>query len=200
MTRPTENVTSQRPNWLRIIGWSVAGLLLLAPYIAMQFTDEVAWTVGDFVIAAALLGSIGMSCELAARTTSNMAYRWATGLAVVAAVLLVWINGAVGIIGNESNDANLMYGGVLAVGVIASFVARFRPHGMAVALFATAFAQALVAVIAIVGGMAIASTGPTKIILINGFFVALFVGSAILFRQASRELPAGTASANSADA
>jgi len=42
----------------------------------------------------------------------------------------------------------LMYIGVLAVGIIGALIARFQPHGMARALFATALAQMLVAVIA----------------------------------------------------
>jgi len=49
-------------------------------------------------------------------------------------------------------------------------------------LFATALAQALVAVIALVGRM---RNGPLEIVTINGFFVALFVGSAVLFRKAA---------------
>ena len=55
--------------------------------------------------------------------------------------MLVWINLAVGIIGSEDNPANLMYGGVLAVGVAGAVAARFRPGGMARALAATALAQ-----------------------------------------------------------
>jgi hypothetical protein len=84
--------------------------------------------------------------ELAARMTGNSAYRAAVGVAVAAAFILVWMNLAVGIIGTEDNPANLMYGGVLAVGIIGALIARFQPDGMARALFATALAQALVAV------------------------------------------------------
>ena len=90
--------------------------------------------------------------ELAARKTGNIAYRAAVGVALAAALLLVWINLAVGIIGNEDNPANLMYIGVLAVGTIGAIIARFQPHGMARALFATALAQGLVVVIALIAG------------------------------------------------
>jgi hypothetical protein len=76
------------------------------------------------------------------------AYRSIVGVALAAAFLLVWVNLAVGIIGTEDYLANVMYVGVLAVGIIGAIIARFRPHGMARALFATALAQALVAVIA----------------------------------------------------
>ena len=58
------------------------------------------------------------------------------------------INLAVGVIGSEENPANLMFGGVLAVGIVGAVVARFRPRGMARALVSTAVAQTTVGVIA----------------------------------------------------
>jgi hypothetical protein len=66
--------------------------------------------------------------------------------------LLVWTNLAVGIIGEPDELANLMYVGVLAVGILGAITARFRPAGMARALLATALVQALVAGIALIAG------------------------------------------------
>ena len=48
-----------------------------------------------------------------------------------------------------------------------------------------------VAVIALVGGLGAPYSGPLEIVTINGFFVALFVGSAVLFRKAARHRPHG---------
>jgi len=152
----------------------------------MQFTDEVNWDVADFAVFAALLVGAGVTYELAARMTGDTAYRSAVGVALAAAFILVWVNGAVGIIGSEDNDANLMYGGVLAIGIIGALIARFEPHGMARALFATALAQALVAVIALIAGLGSQENGPLEIVALNGFFFALFAGSALLFQKASR--------------
>ena len=45
-----------------------------------------------------------------------------------------------------------MYGGVLAVGIVGAIIARFQPDGMARALVATALAQMVVAVIALIAG------------------------------------------------
>jgi len=42
--------------------------------------------------------------ELVARKAGNIAYRAAVGVAVAAALILVWVNGAVGIIGNEGSQ------------------------------------------------------------------------------------------------
>ena len=93
----------------------------------MRFTDEVDWTAFDFVFMAALLGGVGLGLELAVRKTRNVAYRMAACAALAAAFLLIWINGAVGIIGSEQEDANLLYGGVLGVALIGAAAARFRP-------------------------------------------------------------------------
>lgn len=159
-----------------------AALLLLLPLLAMQISHEVVWSPADFAVAWVLLAGAGLTYRLATRSASNIAYRAAVGVAVATALILVWVNLAVGIIGNEENPANLMYGGVLAVGVIGAFIARFRPPGMARALFATALAQMLVGVIALIAGL-----GHT--LLLDGFFAVLWVGSALLFRRA--ELDSG---------
>jgi len=136
------------------------------------------------VLAAAF---IVVFMVLTRRRPGNTKYKFAVGIALVAAFFLFWVNGAVGIIGDENNDANLMYWGVLAVGGIGAVIARFQPHGMARALFATALAQALVAVIALIGGLG--STGPIwpwDVLILTGFFAALWLVSALLFRHAAR--------------
>jgi hypothetical protein len=127
----------------------------------------------------------------------NTAYRTAIGVALVAAFMLVWFSLGVGIIGADGDPANLMYFGVLAVGIIGAFIARLQPLGMARALFAMAGAQALVAVIALVARLGLPWSGPLELILLNGFFVALFAGSGWLFRKAAGERsPTGTRPAN----
>jgi hypothetical protein len=163
--------------------------ILLLPLLAMQFTDEVVWGLADFAVAGGLLFGAGLTYQLVARKGSNIAYRIAVGVAVAAALIIVWMNLAVGLIGSEDNPANLMYVGVLAVGIIGALIARLRPHGMARALFATALAQALVAVIALIAGLGLPWSGPAEILLLNGFFIASFAGSAWLFRRAAHREP-----------
>jgi hypothetical protein len=172
--------TRRRRSGWRLAAWCVAALLLLLPLVAMQFTDEVNWSLADFVLFGGLLAGVGGAFELAVRTTRNAAYRAAVGVALAAAFLLVWANGAVGIIGSEDNPANAMFGGVLAVGIVGAALARFRPRGMARALVATALAQATVAVIAAVAGLG-------HIFVATGFFGALWLASAWLFRRAALE-------------
>ncbi len=117
---------------------------------------------------------------------SSSAYRSAVGIALATACILVWLSLGVGIIGKDGDPANLMYFGVLAVGIVGALIARFRPHGMARALFAMALAQALVAAIALIARLGLPWSGPAEIVLLNGFFVTMFAGSAWLFRRAAR--------------
>ena len=170
----------------RIAGWGVAVGLLMLPFISMRFTSEVNWTASDFVFAGVLIGSVGVTLELAVRMTRNHAYRAGVGLVLAAAFLLIWINGAVGIIGSEDNPLNLLYGGVLAIALAGAVGAGFQPHGMAREMTAAAVAQGLMAVVAIVAASN-EPPGPAGLVMLNGFFVALFLGAAWLFRKAARE-------------
>jgi hypothetical protein len=188
MAGDAENGGGRGGRFWRIAPWVIAGPTLLLPLIAMQFTHEVVWDETDFsVLGAMLFGACG-AYELAARTTRNVAYRAAVGVAAAAAFILVWMNLAVGIIGPEDNPANLMYGGVLAVGISGALIVRFQPHGMARALAATALAQALVGVIALIARLG--STGaswPWAVVFLTGFFAALWLISASLCGKAARE-------------
>ena len=179
----TQNGGGQGGSRWRIAVWGISAFLLLLPLLAMQFTTEVTWTGSDFGAFGAMLVAACGSYELAARMTGNTAYRAAVAVGIVAAFLLVWVNLAVGIIGSESNPANLLFGGVLGIGLIGALIARFEPQGMARVLIATALAQAAVLVIALIA--LTAELGP--LFMLTGFFVALWLLSAWLFRKAARE-------------
>lgn len=189
MAGNTENGGGRRGSRWRIAVWGTAALILLLPLLAMQFTEEMAWDLADFAIFGAMLVSACGTYELAARVTNNTTYRLAVGVALAAALILVWLSLGVGIIGRDGDPANLMYFGVLAVGIIGALIARFRPRGMARALCATALAQTSVAAIALIAGLGYPWSGPLELSALNGFFVALFVGSAWLFRRAAHGRP-----------
>lgn len=183
MTGKAEKAWRWNNPW-RILGWAAAVALLLTPLVAMQFTDEVKWDGPDFIFMGALFGSIGLGFELAVRKSGNWAYRLGAGIALVSAFLLVWINAAVGIIGDD-NPLNLLYGGVIAVGLAGAIGAGFRAEGMARAMLAAAVAQALVAVVVFVAAPH-EPPGQIPILLLNGFFVMLLAIAAALFRKAAR--------------
>jgi hypothetical protein len=73
-------------------------MLLLLPLIAMQFTDEVNWTLFDFVAAGVLLLGTGFLCELAITKIKNFKYRIAACAVIMALLLLIWAELAVGIL------------------------------------------------------------------------------------------------------
>ena len=186
MAANTQNTGGRSWSPWRIAGWSAAALILLHPLVAMPFTDEVNWGAADFLFMAALLGGVGLGLELALRNTNSAAYRAASGLALVSALLLVWINVAVGMIGSEDEPANLLFGGVLAVAFLGALAARFRPAGLARATAAAAFAQASVPAIASAFRL-----GPTavlwsaEVLALTVVFTAMWLLSAWLFRKAA---------------
>jgi hypothetical protein len=165
--------------------------LLLVPLIAMQFTNEVNWTAFDFLVGGGILLSSGFAFLSLLERSASIYYRLGAGLSVAAAFLLVWANLAVGFIGSGPNPANLMYGGILVIGILGSIRARFRPAGMAYTMFALALAQVLVPLIAlslwdikmnIDEGRAIAG--------ITSIFITMWVGAALLFRKAEHSASA----------
>jgi hypothetical protein len=75
------------------------GVLLLIPLIAMQFTNEVNWSLEDFVVMGILLLATGLGCELVLRKMKKVTYRIALVGGVLIAFLLIWAELAVGIFG-----------------------------------------------------------------------------------------------------
>jgi uncharacterized BrkB/YihY/UPF0761 family membrane protein len=73
-------------------------LILLVPLAAMQFTEEVDWKLFDFIIIGTLLIGSGLLYELVAARV-NPKYRAVIAVAFVAAVLLIWAELAVGVLG-----------------------------------------------------------------------------------------------------
>ena len=74
-------------------------VLLLIPLIAMQFTNEVNWTLFDFVVAGVVLLGTGFICELVIRKVKKTNHRIILCGVILAALLLIWIELAVGIFG-----------------------------------------------------------------------------------------------------
>ena len=87
----------------------VTVLVLLVPLVAMQFTDEVDWSLFDFVLAGVLLGGSGLLLELAARKPCAVAYRVVLGAIGVTAIVL-----------GEADDAPglVLVGGLLIAAVV----------------------------------------------------------------------------------
>lgn len=143
------------------------------------------WTLSDFIFMGTLLFGAGVVYELVSRKIPTGIYRCAVGLSVATALLLVWINAAVGIIG-EDEWPNLLYLVMLVFGFFGALIFRFQPRGMTLVLFSLAIAQMAVPAIVYVFDSSLMTTQPpglVRVLLLNAFFATLWFTSAFLFRQ-----------------
>jgi hypothetical protein len=76
-----------------------ATLLLIIPFIAMQFTQEVQWTAKDFAVMSLLLYGTGILCEIILQRIKSVKYRALICAIIILAFLLLWAELAVGIFG-----------------------------------------------------------------------------------------------------
>jgi hypothetical protein len=91
--------TLQLPASRRLLAWAMSiTALLTLPLIAMQFTSEVSWGVGDFLAAALLLGGAALALELALRRVRDIRARVIIGLAIGLCLVMIWAQLAVGLI------------------------------------------------------------------------------------------------------
>jgi hypothetical protein len=176
----TDIVAGSRWSRWRVIMWGAAAFLLMLPAIAMQFTGEVAWDARDFAVIGVMLTVACGTCELAARASTNGAYRIAAIIAVGTAFLTVWANLAVGMIGSEANPYNLVFAGVIAAGLSGSFLVRFEATGMVRVMVLAAIVQA--------GAGAAGLTADPRGAIFTIAFSGLWLLSALMFRVAARQL------------
>ena len=177
MTTATTDMSLRTERFLRRAGWFAAAALLALPAIAMQFTEEVNWTAGDFIFAGIVFAIVGGLFELTARASANLAFRIGAVAAVACGFLQIWINLAVGIIGNEDNPANWTYFAVVFTAVSGAIVALGKPRELAWAMWVAAGAQVVFSIIHAING----TPTPT----IDGFFAALWIAAARLFQRAA---------------
>lgn len=110
-------------------------------------------------------------------------YRIALGIAAGTTLFLILGIGALGVIGAEGDRADMMFLGVLAIGLGGSIITRLRPDEMVWTMGAMAAATMIVGIIAIILGKHEADESSVAEILgLTGMFAALFAASAWRFR------------------
>ncbi len=75
-----------------------AGIILLIPLVAMQFTDSVSWDLIDFAVAGTILIVAGLVIDFCLRKIQKTTHRIIVCLIIVLAVVLIWAELAVGIL------------------------------------------------------------------------------------------------------
>ena len=73
-------------------------VVLLIPLIAMQFTNEVSWQIGDFVVAGVLLLSSGYLYAILTKKSSSNVMKTFIGVIVLVSLVLIWASLAVDLI------------------------------------------------------------------------------------------------------
>lgn len=166
-----------RNRW-RIAAWMLALGLWLLPLVAQQFSTEMNWSVGDFVAWAIMLALAAGLFDLATRASGHGAFRLGAAVAIGTGFFITWSNLAVGIIGSEDNPLNQIFFAVLAVAVFGALFVHFDAARLVRVMQATAAAQFLTAIVALV-------VDGAYIFVITAVFVAAWLFAAELFRRAA---------------
>lgn len=158
-------------------------MLWLLPVLATALSMQFNWDLADFVIWSGMLWNVGLAYAFLARKSTQTAYQWGAGLALTAAFLLVWVTLAVGLIGSEDNPANLMFAGVLGIGLLGAIIARFHPRGMVWTMRAVAFVQTLAGGLAWMAGWGTeGASWPQDVLMGTVLFTGFWMGAAMQFR------------------
>lgn len=160
-------------------------MILMIPFVAMQFTSEVDWSAADFLIMGVLIFGTGLTYVLINRFAPNWVYRIAITVALGTTFLMIWANMAVGLIGSGPNAANVMYAVIVLVVVIGILVSRLRSSGMERTMYAMVSALIILTGIALLSGMnQYPGSSSTEIVSVGAFFAALFFLAGLLFHAA----------------
>ena len=82
----------------QLLGVALAtGLILLAAAVAMQFTPEMDWGPGDFLLAGVLIFGAGAIAMMGCRQVRSTGHRVGVAIAVAFCLGLVWAELAVGL-------------------------------------------------------------------------------------------------------
>lgn len=163
----------------------VPALALLIPFVAMQFTREVYWSLSDFLLMYALMTAVAGTFKFLTGRSRDLAYRAGVAVACAASFLLTWANLAVEVIGDD-NPVNTLYFLVPLLGLVGAGAARFTSPGLARTAYLMAALQMAIPVIALFVDRTNFSPGILGAFVLNGIFAALFIFSGLLFRYSDR--------------
>ena len=87
-------------NQRSILLYSLPFAILSIPFIAMQFTKEVNWTLSDFVIMGGMLFATVFAIDLVLKKFKTLKSRLVIVSVIVLLLMIVWAEMAVGIFGS----------------------------------------------------------------------------------------------------
>lgn len=124
---------------------------------------------------------------LVRRASGNRFFKYGMALTLLAAFLLFWVNGAVGIIGSENNDANMLYLGVVLIVFGGIVLVRFTALKMKRVALAAACAMVMIAVVALATGLGVSGPiWPWDVVWITAFFSGMWFLASWFFNKAEQ--------------
>lgn len=79
---------------------TLVSVLLLTPLLAMQFTNEVSWSLFDFIVAGVLLFGTSLIIDFVLRKVQSTKHRILICGIILLLLFLIWAELAVGIFGS----------------------------------------------------------------------------------------------------
>jgi hypothetical protein len=179
MTRET-TFGSRAPGarW-RLAAWAGAAVLVVVPVVVWWYAAPFDLDPGHGVMAALVTVLSGLAYETAVRLPARLALAGGIALSLAGAMLMLWANGAVGILGSEDDPVNRIFLWPVGLALAGALAAAMRPALASSVLVLAAFAQVGTFVHALVGGHGF--VGPITV-----FFCFLWLAASTLFRRAGR--------------
>ena len=84
-------------NQVSISIFTLATLVLLTPLVAMQFTQEVNWSLVDFIAAGILLYTTAFACDITLRRVKPLGKALLFCGLILLVLFILWVELAVGI-------------------------------------------------------------------------------------------------------
>lgn len=177
-------------NRWRVLRLLVAAFVLIAPAVAMRLTSQVVWTGFDFAAMGLLLGLGLGGYEILAASARSSPGRIGGAVAVLAACLAVWIELAVGIVGDGGGIPGFAQVALVAAVMVGAVWTRGRPAAMRRLMFAATAGQMGIALLAVVLAPGAAAAWPFDTLGVSALLCGAWLVAAKLFVLAERGSPA----------
>lgn len=139
------------------------------------------WTLADYAVAGALLAGAAGAGWIGLRAGRGPAFRLGAGLGAATGLALVFVSGAVGLVGAAANDANALFLILVLAVAAGAWLTRSRPGGLARVFAGAAGAQALVGAGALALGVGReGALWPLDVIAASAVFALLWLAAAAL--------------------
>jgi len=161
--------------------------ILVLPAIGELTVESWDWGPSGFLLMGTLLFVTFLMIELISKHSPNMFYKAAVALTTLTTLGIIYVNLAVGIIG-DGNNTSACYFLVVPVGFIGLAVSRLKAKGLSITAFCMAAVVLMVPTIALLlnDPYILEAPGPLKVFILSTCIAASYVIAGVLFRNASR--------------